>query len=77
MTSVRGVSAQRKAVPAGGRAEASGMAGIRDHRQVSHSNLVRQRDEWRILRRRFRRLGPDVALGSLPSFLRGLGGSDE
>ncbi len=40
---------------------------------VMTDDLVRQRGEWRVLRRRLSRLGPDVALGQLPAFLRGLG----
>jgi hypothetical protein len=42
---------------------------------VMTDDLVRQRGEWRVLRRRLSRLGPDVALGQLPAFLRGLGTS--
>jgi hypothetical protein len=40
---------------------------------VMTDDVLKQRGEWRILRRRLRRLGPDVALGRLPPFLRGLG----
>jgi hypothetical protein len=44
---------------------------------VMTDDVVRQRGEWRILRRRLRRLGPDVALGCLPPFLHGLGTAGE
>jgi hypothetical protein len=43
---------------------------------IMTDDVVRQRGQWRVLRRTLRRLGPDVALGNLPPFLSGLGGGD-
>jgi len=40
---------------------------------VMHDDLVRQSGEWRVARRRLSRLGPGVAVGTLPDFLAGLG----
>lgn len=42
---------------------------------VMTDDLIRQQGRWRVLRRRLAHLGPDVALGALPGFLRGLGTS--
>jgi hypothetical protein len=42
---------------------------------VMHDDVIRQRDGWRVVRRRLSRLGPGVAVGTLPDFLAGLGES--
>ena len=42
---------------------------------VMHDDVVRQREGWRVARRRLSRLGPGVAVGTLPDFLAGLGES--
>jgi hypothetical protein len=44
---------------------------------VMTDDLIRQTGRWRVLRRRLSRLGPDMALGRLPAFLRGLGTSSD
>jgi len=40
---------------------------------VMTDDLVFVHDRWWVLRRRLERLGPGVALGALPDFLKGLG----
>jgi hypothetical protein len=42
---------------------------------VMHDDVVRQAAGWRVARRRLSRLGPGVAMGTLPGFLAGLGES--
>jgi hypothetical protein len=42
---------------------------------VMHDDVVRQADGWRVAKRRLSRLGPGVAVGTLPHFLAGLGES--
>ena len=42
---------------------------------VMQDELVRQSDGWRVARRRLSRMGPGVAVGTLPDFLSGLGES--
>ena len=40
---------------------------------VMRDHFVRQAAGWRVARRRLDRVGPDVAVGTLPDFLAGLG----
>lgn len=40
---------------------------------VMHDDVVRQPGGWRVARRSLRRIGPGVAVGTLPGFLAGLG----
>ena len=42
---------------------------------VMHDEVVRQSGAWRVARRRLTRIGPGVAVGTLPDFLTGLGES--
>jgi hypothetical protein len=42
---------------------------------VMHDEVVRQSGGWRVARRSLSRLGPGVAVGTLPDFLTGLGES--
>ena len=42
---------------------------------VVHDDVVRQSGGWRVARRRLSRIGPGVAVGTLPDFLKGLGES--
>ena len=42
---------------------------------VMHDDVVRQSGGWRVARRRLSRIGPGVAVGTLPDFLAGLGDS--
>ena len=42
---------------------------------VMQDDVVRQSDGWRVERRRLTRIGPGVAVGTLPDFLAGLGES--
>ncbi|MEO5840432.1 MAG: nuclear transport factor 2 family protein [Acidimicrobiales bacterium] len=42
---------------------------------VMHDDVVRQSVGWRVARRQLSRLGPGVAVGTLPDFLAGLGES--
>jgi hypothetical protein len=42
---------------------------------VMRDDVLRQSGEWRVVRRHLSRVGPGVAVGTLPDFLAGLGGS--
>src|SRR5436190_21408154 len=42
---------------------------------VMRDDVLRQSGEWRVVRRQLSRVGPGVAVGTLPDFLAGLGES--